>query len=309
MGDSWKYTSLNDAPIAQVDAGSDQTVATGELITAKIKITSPGDEIMGFESTSSEGNSRDGSNWPSNESPAKAIDNLTSSKYLNFGQVGSGFYVTPNLTSTLTGLRVVTANDSPQRDPLMISLEGANGGDLSQGSSWTLIQDNINLGLDTDPGRFTAGPMIDIQNFETYNSYRVIIQSVRDVGANSMQLSEIELFGLTESIAEVALKGSVVDPDGRVLKTSWSKVSGPGSVVFAEPTNSVTTVTFSELGDYILRLSADDGTGQAYNDLKITVTDNPSNINNEPIAQDINNIEVHQGESVSIDLRATDEDW
>jgi hypothetical protein len=78
----------------------------------------------------------------------------------------------------------------------------------------------------------------------------------------------------------VMLNGSVVD-DGLPsppmwLTLSWTKVSGPGTVTFANPTTISTTATFSALGTYVVRLTADDGnvahpglTG--YDDAVITV--------------------------------------
>jgi hypothetical protein len=53
------------------------------------------------------------------------------------------------------------------------------------------------------------------------------------------------------------LQGTVSDdgrPVGSTLGISWSKVSGPGSVTFADPNAAATTVTFSTAGDYMLRL-------------------------------------------------------
>ena len=48
------------------------------------------------------------------------------------------------------------------------------------------------------------------------------------------------------------------DPPG-ALTTSWSKVSGPGSVTFGDPGQVDTTATFSSQGTYVLQLSAFDG--------------------------------------------------
>lgn len=57
-------------------------------------------------------------------------------------------------------------------------------------------------------------------------------------------------------------KASVVDdglpnPPGRVT-VQWVKVSGPGDVVFADPTAVLTTATFSVPGVYVLELRASD---------------------------------------------------
>ena len=57
-----------------------------------------------------------------------------------------------------------------------------------------------------------------------------------------------------------SLAGTVTDdglpnPPG-VVTTTWSKVSGPGSVTFAAATSPTTTATFSSTGIYVLRLNA-----------------------------------------------------
>src|SRR5947207_9081908 len=43
-------------------------------------------------------------------------------------------------------------------------------------------------------------------------------------------------------------------PSGPAPSTTWSKLSGPGAVTFAEPKSSVTTATFSEPGEYVLQV-------------------------------------------------------
>jgi uncharacterized protein len=54
-------------------------------------------------------------------------------------------------------------------------------------------------------------------------------------------------------------------------RSAWTKVSGPGSVTFADPAAAVTTATFSAPGDYVLRLTADDGTARADSTLAVKV--------------------------------------
>ncbi len=59
----------------------------------------------------------------------------------------------------------------------------------------------------------------------------------------------------------VTLNGTVIDdgqPNG-TLVVKWSKVLGPGDVVFASPTTPVTTATFSAPGSYVLSVQAYDG--------------------------------------------------
>jgi PKD repeat protein len=76
-----------------------------------------------------------------------------------------------------------------------------------------------------------------------------------------------------------ALDGTVTDdtlpaPPG-TLTTAWSKISGPGTVTFADATAVDTTASFSAAGVYVLRLTADDGELTVSDDVTITV--NPAN--------------------------------
>ena len=52
---------------------------------------------------------------------------------------------------------------------------------------------------------------------------------------------------------------------------AWSKVSGPGTVSFANPGAAATTVTFSAAGVYVLRLTAGDTDLSALDEVTITV--------------------------------------
>jgi hypothetical protein len=72
------------------------------------------------------------------------------------------------------------------------------------------------------------------------------------------------------------LTGTVTDdglptPPG-VVTSTWSKVSGPGTVTFANASAASTTASFSQAGTYVLRLTATDGELSRSSDLTITVT-------------------------------------
>lgn len=75
--------------------------------------------------------------------------------------------------------------------------------------------------------------------------------------------------------ALAALSGTVVD-DGRpnppaTVTTTWSKVSGPGTVIFGKAGALATTAVFSLAGSYVLRLRATDGVLTTSDDVGITV--------------------------------------
>ncbi|MHB8521695.1 MAG: PKD domain-containing protein, partial [Limisphaerales bacterium] len=75
----------------------------------------------------------------------------------------------------------------------------------------------------------------------------------------------------------VFLRGSVTDdglPTGASLAASWSKASGPGDVVFADPHDATTTATFSQTGTYVLRLTASDSDFSSFDDTTVVIRAN-----------------------------------
>ena len=69
------------------------------------------------------------------------------------------------------------------------------------------------------------------------------------------------------------LTGTVTDdglPVGSTLQISWTEVAGPGSVIFATPSQPNTQATFSKPGNYILRLSASDGQYTSYATMRVS---------------------------------------
>ena len=146
------------------------------------------------------------------EGPKSAIDGTTDWKYLNFGEINSGFIVTPSIgPSTLDSFQITTANDSPERDPTIWMLYGTNdpitSADNSAGTSetWKLIAGGS---IDLPADRNTLGPILEICNqAEAYTSYRMLFTGVKDAAAaNSMQIAEIQFYGVPEP-ATVCLLG------------------------------------------------------------------------------------------------------
>jgi len=68
---------------------------------------------------------------------------------------------------------------------------------------------------------------------------------------------------------------------------AWSQVSGPGTTDFSEPTSNSTNVAFSTEGEYALRLTADDGELQAYDELTATVTGDPAIMLQSPVGGEV----------------------
>jgi hypothetical protein len=68
------------------------------------------------------------------------------------------------------------------------------------------------------------------------------------------------------------LDGTVTDSTPTTTLTStWSQVSGPGSVTFGDAAAVDTTATFSAAGTYVLRLAATDGSASAEDDVTVQV--------------------------------------
>jgi K319-like protein len=80
------------------------------------------------------------------------------------------------------------------------------------------------------------------------------------------------------------LAGTVTDDGlpavpGTVTRT-WSKVSGPGTVAFANASAASTTASFSQAGTYVLKLTATDGA--LTSSANVTITVNPVPVQNQP---------------------------
>jgi hypothetical protein len=188
-------------------------VTTGILTTqhsalAQGTVLGPGMPIIGIAGTPGNGNSTQATvgtaaglnNYPEGETPAMAIDANPLSKYLNFAEVNTGFIVTIPGTMIVNGLRFTTANDSPERDPVTVSLEGTSALNPNNAleASWTPIYNGVS-GLGTDPGRELNGQTINFENVLSFNTYRLLITEVRSgATANSMQFSEVQFYSVPE---------------------------------------------------------------------------------------------------------------
>jgi hypothetical protein len=181
-------------------------------VQAQSDVTAPGDTIVAIDTDGTVGSS------PAAEPVANAINNQRI-KYLNFGEptgatseLNTGFIVTPSLGSgiggtILSGVRLYTANDAPERDPASIVLEGSLTGATGP---WLPI---FSGPLDLPTGRnLTTAPFsgttpinaasdflqtIMFGNSQAFTSYRVIFPTVRNsTTANSMQIADVELLGV-----------------------------------------------------------------------------------------------------------------
>lgn len=64
---------------------------------------------------------------------------------------------------------------------------------------------------------------------------------------------------------------TAIPANAGALSVQWSKVSGPGTVTFSTTTQASTAASFSASGDYVLRLTANDGVLTSSKDLTVRV--------------------------------------
>ncbi|MBW1810165.1 MAG: hypothetical protein JRJ87_18350 [Deltaproteobacteria bacterium] len=134
---------------------------------------------------------------------------------------------------------------------------------LSSGITYTLTVNNVKDRALT-PNSIAADSTATFQ----YESGSVNIAPSVDAGAdNSVQVN-----------IDILLNGTVTDdglPSGN-LTINWSKISGPGGITFVNPDQASTFARFDTVGDYVLRLLADDGDKSSSDEVGITVTGPPS---------------------------------
>ncbi|MFW6206248.1 MAG: glycoside hydrolase family 127 protein [Gemmatimonadota bacterium] len=78
-------------------------------------------------------------------------------------------------------------------------------------------------------------------------------------------------------------EGEEPEPSGPEPAVRWSKESGPGEVVFDDPTSLKAEASFSARGDYVLRLEADNGTARVGSTFEVTVEGPPPPGHLEPV--------------------------
>lgn len=138
----------------------------------------------------------------------------------------------------------------------------------------------------TDPSSLggRAGTMPAGGSAAAYNGKMALFRFYKDKAFNSEEVTtNFKSLG-NQASTEVDLDATVTDPED-VPTTSWSLTSGPdgASVTFGDATSTDTTAIFSAEGTYTLRLTANDGYGEVFDEVTISVeTPNPDD-NNAPV--------------------------
>lgn len=143
------------------------------------------------------GKVKNNSNYPAAEAPGYLTDQNPNTKYLNGGQIYTGFIITPIYGETvIKSMQFNTANDDALRDPATYELYGTNEEIKSTDNSfgdqeeWTLISSGT---LSLPEERLTASEYYSFENEVKYTSYRMIFPTLKGTGV-SMQIGDVQFF-------------------------------------------------------------------------------------------------------------------
>ena len=154
------------------------------------------------------------------------------------------------------------------------------------GSAWVPVS-GANTALNTANKWLTASNVTSLGWFAVAESMANLPPTV-NAGTNQTIL-----------VTDLAqLRGTAADTDSLpsgVITTTWSRVSGSGTVTFGDLHATNTTASFSTYDTYILRLTVTDGDLTRSSDVTITV--NPGSGNTAPVA--------NPGTNQTVTLRAT----
>lgn len=176
---------------------------------------------------------------PGNETAPLAFDGSTTTKYLNFGKLHTGFIVTPSIGSRIVrSVRVTTANDAVERDPTRFQLFGTDDPIVSvehstgEDENWTLVAEGD---LTLPAARFTDAPIVSFTNATAWTSWRLTFPTVKNPGAaNSMQISEVQFFSESDGNGE-----PVLTPEDFVIPIQRAVSNSAYSTANKRPANAI----------------------------------------------------------------------
>ncbi|HEY4188613.1 MAG TPA: hypothetical protein VGP07_26320 [Polyangia bacterium] len=313
---------VNAAP--SVNAGPDQTVTLPAVATMAGTVTDDG--LSGLPATL-------GTTWSTVSGPGTVTFGDAGSLQTTASFSAAGSYVLRLIANdgalsasddlTVTVLPVVPVNQPPSAnagDDQTVTLSG--GGRMVGGAS--------DDGLPSPPGRMTltwskvSGPgtvtFADSTSIDTPVTFSAtgvyvlrmtltdgallasdtVVITVRPTPRNVPPTVNAGA-NLTITLPASAMLNASASDDGLpdppgVVTTTWSKVSGPGSVTFANPGLPVTRASFSAAGSYVLRLRASDGALVATDEVTVVVKTAP--VNSAPV--------VNAGPDLSVTLPSGD---
>ncbi|MBX3427841.1 MAG: CotH kinase family protein [Pirellulales bacterium] len=175
------------------------------------------------------------SRYPAAESPSRAVDGNSATKYLNYGKEGSGLIVTPaSGPAIVRSFILTTANDVSARDPASYQIYGTNDPIASKDNStglaenWTLVSSGT---LNLPEARRTNGPVVSFANSTSYSSYKIVFPTVKNsASANSLQFADVQMHQTLNGTGLGVLGASdqvrainVASPDVNFGVSAWSE--------------------------------------------------------------------------------------
>ncbi len=154
---------------------------------------------------------------------------------------------------------------------LRLRRTGTNGGEAAystDGTTW------IDLGSGTANTGASIVPMGMLVGSGNGNIATAVFSSVdvRPVNSAPIVSAGNDVILQTDPL-ELQLAGSVNDdglPADRTLTILWTQIAGPGTATFLDDADPATTVSFDIAGEYVLRLTANDGEFEVFDEITIT---------------------------------------
>ena len=218
----------------------------------------------------------------------------------------TGPYALTNVDANNFDLPTVTYNSSWAYDPAL-----AYATTVSMTYNTRLTSYNANAGTLTATGTDTAGTQLqmDVTSFvretlandpQKKMSLRLFTATPQVVVIGSMNAyagARPYLVFETTNAPDIAINAPTASPAGIYagsiillnttvtpllaragsLTLQWTQVSGPGSTTFTDPISAITGASFTATGDYLLRLTANDGQATSSRDLSVRVLTTPVN--------------------------------
>lgn len=293
-------TPTNQAPI--VSAGSDQTVALGSnailagLVSDDGLPNPPGSLTTQWSVVSGPGNVTLGNvNAVNTTAQFSAAGTYVLQLSAGDGQFSTSDQVTITVVPTVSNQAPQVLASSDQTLTLgqtavlagLVSDDGLPDPPGTLTTQWTVVSGpgSVNFGnansLNTTAQFNTVGTYVlqlSVSDGQLSNSDQVIVV-VNPVVTNQAPIvwagnDQTITFGGTALLSGIVNDDGLPSTPGAVI-TSWSTVSGPGSVSFGNSSATSTTAQFSTAGTYVLRLTASDG--QISSSDQVTITVNAAN--------------------------------
>ena len=127
---------------------------------------------------------------PADAGAGMAIDLRPSTRWMAVGEAGNGLTIDLASAQIANTLVLTTAADAPGRDPVRVSVYGAQANLAWADEAWTPIATGLSTGLSLDRGSSAA---VRFANDAAWRYYKVVFEGTRDPNLASTQIAEVGL--------------------------------------------------------------------------------------------------------------------